>query len=41
LQAGLALVTERTGGEISNTIIRFQSLPSKKGVNFAFRYYVF
>lgn len=41
LHAGLALILVRTGGDISNSILQLQSLPSKKGVNFAFRYYVF
>ena len=40
LQAGLALILVRTGGDISNSILRLQTLPSKKGVNFAFRYYL-
>jgi len=41
LQAGLAFILQRTGGDISNSILRLQSLPSQKGVNFAFRYYAF
>jgi hypothetical protein len=41
LSAGLALVAERTGGKISNSIFRLETLPSEKGVNFAFRYYLF
>lgn len=41
LQAGMALITERAGGEIATTNIRVQSIPSEKGVNLAFRYYLF
>lgn len=41
LQAGVAVILERSGGDISNSILRVQSLPSEKGVNFSFRYYVF
>lgn len=40
LVAGIALVANRTGGS-GNTIIQVKSLPSEKGVNFAFRYYTF
>lgn len=39
LMAGFALVAQRPGGN-SNTIIRLESLPSARGVNFSFRYYI-
>ena len=41
LQAGVAVVVERTGGDISNNILHVQSFPSEKGINFSFRYYLF
>ncbi len=39
LLLGLAVIAERPGGT-GRTITRLESLPSKKGVNFSFRYYV-
>jgi hypothetical protein len=36
---GLAILVERPGGS-GRTITRLESLPSNKGVNFSFRYYV-
>ncbi len=40
LVSGFALVAERTGGT-GNTNLRLESLPSRKGVNYSFRYYIF
>lgn len=40
LFAGFALIADRPGAS-GNTILRLESRPSKKGVNFAFRYYLF
>lgn len=40
LFTGIALIADRPGGS-GNTILRLESLPSKKGVNFTFRYYAF
>jgi hypothetical protein len=39
LLAGFAFVASRPAGT-GNTFIRFESLPSERGVNFSFRYYV-
>jgi hypothetical protein len=39
LSAGFALVAQRPGGQ-NSAIFRLESLPSGRGVNFAFRYYI-
>ncbi len=39
LMLGFAVVAERPSGS-DNSILRFQTFPSRKGANFAFRYYI-